>query len=193
MRTIWMPSTAIVLAAVVTSLEGCSSSDSTAPPATGSLRITVSGPPGAPAAITVSGPAGYSRLITATTVVATLVPGTYAISATNVVIDNATYGAALSSTTVTVVASSTPATASVSYTLMSGTLALGVSGLPGGLLASVTVTGPGGFTQTATASQTFWKMVSNAGSGYFFAVSGIPWASRSSTFFSVIPRTIFIV
>ncbi len=45
----------------------------------------------------------------------------------------------------------------------------------------------------AMASQTFWKMVSSAASGYFFTVSATPCASSSSTFFSVMPRTIFIV
>ena len=45
----------------------------------------------------------------------------------------------------------------------------------------------------AMASQTFWKMVSSAGNGYFFTVSTTPCAKSSSTFFSVIPRTSFIV
>ena len=35
----------------------------------------------------------------------------------------------------------------------------------------------------ARASQTFWKMVSSAGSGYFFTVAATPCARSSSTFF----------
>ena len=45
----------------------------------------------------------------------------------------------------------------------------------------------------ASASHTFWKIVSSAGSGYFFTVSGTPSARSSSTFSSVMPRTIFMV
>jgi hypothetical protein len=120
----------------------------------GSLQITVTPPAGAPAAITVSGPFGFNRAVSATTTLSNLAPGPYTITATNVVVSNATYAATPSPTTVAVVASTTPATASVSYARISGSLTVTVSGLPTGTMASVTVSGPGGFNQTLTASQT---------------------------------------
>jgi len=134
---------------------GCSSS---APLTTGSLQITVTGPPGgAAAAVMVTGPSGYSQAVSATTTLSRLVPGMYTITTTSVVITNATYGAA--AIAVDVVASNTPAAASVSYVVVSGALAINVTGLSSSVSASVDVTGPNGFTQTIKQSQTLYNLL----------------------------------
>ena len=146
---------------------GCSSDNSVAPPTTGRLQIIVSGPTGGQAEITVTGPSGFHQVVTATTTLAPLAPGDYTITAMDVVVSNATYGVRSASTTVTVVASNTAATASVTYVLLSGALTLTVSGLPAGVLASVIVRGPGGFNHAATESQAFSNIL--AGSYLIFA------------------------
>jgi len=54
--------------------------------ASGSLQINISGlPSGTPASITVTGPGNYFHAITAETVIDNLTPGTYTITASNVV------------------------------------------------------------------------------------------------------------
>jgi hypothetical protein len=140
----------------------------------GSLQITVTPPPGAPAAITVVGPFGFNRVVSATTTLSNLAPGSYTITATNVVVSNATYAATASSIAVTVVASTTPATASVSYARISGSLTLTVSGLPTGTMAGITVSGPGGFNQTVTASQTLSNIMAGT---YTIAASNVAVSS----------------
>jgi len=121
----------------------------------GGLSLTIVGPPGgAMANVTVTGPAGFARTVSASQTFSNVLAGTYTITDSNVVVSNATYGTLPSSTTVNVVASTTPTAALVAYALVSGALDLTVLGLPGSVPASVAVTGPG-FSQTATASQTF--------------------------------------
>jgi len=160
MRTKLISSAALLLAAATSIATGCR--DPNAPPYAGILQIIVTGPPGASAAVTVSGPAGYSRLLTGTRTLSSLVPGTYSITAANVVESTATYGGVPSSATVAVVASNTADSVSVPYELVSGALDLTVAGPPGGGIAKVTITGPGGFSQTVSASQTFSNVLAGA-------------------------------
>ncbi len=156
----WIPRAAILLLAAATLLDtGCSSS--TEPKPTGSLQLTVSGLPGAAAAaITVTGPAGYSHSVTVTTTLTALVPGSYTIAALNVFAANATYGPAQASQTISVLASTTAVTASVQYAVLpTGSLQLTVSGLPGAAAAAITVTGPGGYSQSVTVTTTLTALV----------------------------------
>lgn len=82
----------------------------------GSLRITVTGlPAGAAAAITVSGPGSFSQAVTATRTLSGLAPGTYTISASNVVNSGTTYTVSVSNATMAVAAGASP-TVTVSYT-----------------------------------------------------------------------------
>ena len=127
------------------------------PPAatTGSLAITVTGlPVGAPASVTVTGPSGFSRTLTATEMLATLAPGSYTISADRVMAGAVAYDADASLQSVSVSAGAVPATASVSYGVRTGALALVVSGLPDGAAGAVTVSGPGGFTNAVSQNTT---------------------------------------
>ncbi|MHB1328766.1 MAG: hypothetical protein ACYC2K_11250 [Gemmatimonadales bacterium] len=123
-------------------------------PTLGSLTITVSGlPGGAAAAVQVSGPAGFSRAVQATTTLTGLAAGTYIISAATVSSGGQNYLASPASQSRAVVAGAT-ATVSVAYaTVALGSLSVSVSGLPGGTLASVQVTGPGGYSQAVTGTQ----------------------------------------
>ena len=139
---------------------------------TGRLTITVSGLPagfGTPpigaanAAITVTGPGGYNRVVIATTQLGQLAPGAYTITASQVsVAGGFAYRASQPSQTVSVVATTTPATATVAYAAVDGILTITVSGLPQGTNASIIVTGPGGFNHGVTATTTLTGLAPGA-------------------------------
>ena len=139
------------LPAVILLVSACKSGGDAAP--TGALTITVTGLPSGPAAIMVTGPNSFSQAVTATTTLNNLPAGTYTVTASNVVTSTSTYAPTPSVTGVSV--TTTTLTAAVNYSLITGSLALTISGLPGGVNANVTVTGPGGFSQSATASKTW--------------------------------------
>ncbi|MEZ4457619.1 MAG: hypothetical protein R2882_13890 [Gemmatimonadales bacterium] len=127
---------------------------------TGSLALAVGGlPGGTAAAVTVTGPGGFNRLVTATDTLRGLVPGGYQIAAANVSAGGGVYLGTPGSQNVSIVAATTPAPASVTYSVGVGTLDLTVAGLPGGLPAAVSVTGPGGYANTVTASTTLAGLV----------------------------------
>lgn len=112
MRREWLQNGSNLVAAAATLLiaAGCS----TGPRDPGSLIITVSSPPIVPAAITVSGPSGFHAIVTATTTLPGLRPGTYTIDAAKVVASGTTYGATPPTMTVAV-PSRIVATAFVAY------------------------------------------------------------------------------
>ena len=96
----------------------------------GGLRVTVSGlPSGVSAAVAVTGPNSFSQTLTATRTLENLVPGTYAVSATQVVSGNTTYTPSVARPSVDVTAGAT-ASVTVSYTGASNvTLNLRIDGL----------------------------------------------------------------
>ena len=122
----------------------------------GGLTVTVNGLPGGTNAnVTVTGPGGYNQGVTATTTLHKLTPGTYTVTSANVSSGGNTYVGAPASQNIVVSASTTPANATVTYSISSGgSLAITVTGTPGGLNPSVSVTGPGGFSQTITTTGT---------------------------------------
>ncbi len=120
----------------------------------GNLSLTVSGlPGGVSAAVVVTGPNGYLRNVTGSQTLSSLAPGNYTVTATAVSFGGQTYSPSPGSQS-KVVSIGATATASVSYAGTLGSLAVTVNGLPGGVLASVTVTGPGGFNQAVSATAT---------------------------------------
>jgi hypothetical protein len=124
-------------------------------PTLGGLSLSVAGlPGGTDAAISVTGPGGFSATATATRGWSGLTPGSYAITAASVSTGAGSFDGAPATQVVEVVAGQTPATAAITYTLGSGSLALSVSGLPGGTAAAITISGPGGFNQAVTGSVT---------------------------------------
>jgi hypothetical protein len=89
--------------------------------ATGRLQVHANGlPQGATAQFQVSGPAGFNQTATAGQVLLGLTPGTYTVTATNVVMGTNTYTPGPSSVAVVVVPSLVAAQANVAYTLSTG-------------------------------------------------------------------------
>jgi len=122
---------------------------------TGNLSITVAGlPAGTAANITVTGPNGYSQSLTVTQTLSQLESGLYTIAASNVTVGTTTYAASPQTQSVSLTGS---ASRSVVYSASSPTLGgllVNINGLPSGTDAAVTVTGPNGYNQTVTTTQT---------------------------------------
>jgi hypothetical protein len=99
-------------------------------PTAGELAVTVSGlPAGTFAAVTVTGPNSFSRPLTGTTSLTGLAPGSYTVTAANVVAGATTYKPSTSRPSVQVVAGATT-TVTVSYTAVANvTLNLRIDGL----------------------------------------------------------------
>ena len=126
-------------------------------PVRGSITLTVTGLPSNPAQIMVTGPNSYSKSVTATTTLSGLAAGTYMVTASNVNTGTATYAPNPATASVAVTTTNMPV--SVDYAITTGSLALTVAGLPAGVNGSVTVTGPGGFSQVATATKTWNNLI----------------------------------
>jgi hypothetical protein len=134
--------------------------------ATGSLSVTITGLPGGTnGVVTVTGPNQFSQSVTATTTITTLEPGTYTITAGDVNTSDDTFSPGVTTQTANVVVGANPALASVSYAIVTGRLTITVSGLPAGAgaptlaaNAAVTVTGPGGYNRTVTATTQLTKL-----------------------------------
>jgi hypothetical protein len=109
--------------------------------ASGSLMITVTGlPSGGLAAITVTGPGEFNQIVTATTTLLDLTPGTYMLTASTVAVLDSTYGSTPTSSTISVTASLTPATAAFAYLAQGTVVNIGVY-IPGSGGPVITVTG----------------------------------------------------
>lgn len=125
-------------------------------PVSGSLAVAIGGlPSGASASVSVTGPAGFTRSLTGSATIPNLAPGAYSVTASTVTVGSSAYAPTPNTQSVTVAESDTPAAASVTYESSSTGLTVTIGGLPSGVPADVTVTGPGGFSQTITATQTF--------------------------------------
>lgn len=126
---------------------------------TGSLAVIVSGvPAGASGSVAVSGPGGYQQTLPASQTLTDLAPGVYTLASAQITVSGTVYGASPASQNVSVAVGST-ASATVTYSAQTGGLTLLFSGLPGGAAASVQVTGPGGYAQNLTGSQTLSGLV----------------------------------
>ncbi len=138
----------------------------------GGLAVSIGGlPDGTGASVTVTGPGGFSQSLTASQTFAGLQPGNYTIAASNVLAGGYTYAPSPPTQQPTVTASST-ATATVSYTASTGSLTILIAGLPGGTAGAVTVTGPAGFSQQLTTSQTLSGLTPGSYSVNASTVSG---------------------
>jgi len=156
----------------------CSGGKDATGPTRGTLVVSVTGlPAGATPNVIVSGPDSFSQPVTsASATLPDLAPGAYTVAAATVTIGGAVYTGSPSSQTAQVSAGGN-ATASVSYVAVPGSIDLTVSGLPGGVNASINVTGPGGYASSHTGSATLTNLapgsyavaaaaVSNAGTAY---------------------------
>jgi hypothetical protein len=110
---------------------------------TGMLAVAVTGTPAeAPSPVTVSGPGGYRRVISGTTTLTHLRPGTYTIEAASFVVEGMTYTPTAPQQQVQVSPSPVAAGVSVFYSAPVGEVILSTSGLPPGTTPSFTLTGP---------------------------------------------------
>lgn len=152
--------------------------------ATGRLGITLTGiPEGGSPAVTVTGPGGFSQVVTASGVLAALAPGSYTLTAATIVAGGISYAPAPASQSVSVPVSQTPVQASVSWAAATGTLSLISAGLPDGLNAGITVTGPAGYTRQVTETTTITGL---APGPYTIAATttasaGVSWAPTPAT------------
>ena len=134
------------------------------------LTVTVIGlPNGTPASVTVTGPGGFSRVLSATTLLELLEPGSYTISATDVQVAATTYRPGTRILRVDLTASITPAVTTVAYTSATGALRVTIVGLPPGLEASVIVTGLSGFSRSLSSSNTLIQLES----GVYTVAAGV--------------------
>ena len=152
---------------------------------TGNLSITVAGlPSGTSAAVTVTGPNGYTQAVTGTQTLAQLEPGVYTIAASNVTVGVTTYAASPQTQTVSLSGS---ASRSVIYSASSPTLGgllVNINGLPTGTDAAVTVTGPNGYNQTVTGTQTLSSLtpgVYTVAAADIVAPGGTPYTATPAT------------
>jgi hypothetical protein len=129
---------------------GCSSSSTTI----GALRVTVAGlPSGSAANIAIDGPTGFHTVLNRTTTLSSLSAGTYSITVAPIVVGSNSYQAAQATQQATITPGATAAVAE-QFAVVQATLQLGITGLPAGAAAQVSVTGPGGYSYGATASTT---------------------------------------
>lgn len=130
---------------------------------TGALTVNVGGLPiGVAGAVTVTGPGGYTHQVTATETIRGLVPGTYSVAGANVATGGATYAPLPVSQSAVVTSNKTPVSRTVTYGVVTGSLAITVNGLPGGTNAAITVTGPNGFSRAVTATTTLTGLVAGS-------------------------------
>lgn len=152
------------------------------PASLGTLQVNVAGiPAGADAIINISGPAGFSQTLSTTTTLTGLVPGSYTVTANNLSSGGLTYAGTVSGSPAAVIANAT-ATVSVTYAVSPsslGTLQVNISGLPTGLSGSVSVSGPGGFSQNLTVTTTLNSLVPGA---YTVTANNVPGAGATAGF-----------
>jgi hypothetical protein len=164
----WFRPTTLLL---VTGLLACGGGSDPSGPVSGSLAVSVSGlPGGASAAISVSGPGGFARSLTGTQTLSNLAPGAYSLTASNVSFGGSAYSPTPVSQSVTVSEGDAPTPAAVTYQTVITGLTVTIDGLPNGTAADVTVTGPGGFSQTISATQTFTNLTPGT---YTIAANGV--------------------
>jgi hypothetical protein len=152
--------------------------------ASGSLSLVVEGlPPGVAASVAVTGPQGFHADLTGSESIGGLPPGTYAITAGIVSAGGNVYLPSLTDQSVVVVPSLVPVVRTVSYTLATGSLGVGIAGLPASIPANVTISGPGGFLQHVTATENLSGLVPG-----LYAVSASS-VSGSGTTYNPVPVT----
>jgi len=107
------------------------------------LIVTVDGAPASkPADIRVVGPNGFSQTVTASTTFNGIDPGYYLITASDLLADQQRFSPTPSTRQVQLVPGLTPTTVQVTYAQTTGNLRFVVNGLPDGVAADLSVTGP---------------------------------------------------
>jgi hypothetical protein len=152
-------------------------------PSTPSLAVTVSGlPSGTPAQVIVTGPGGYSQTLTGTQTLTPLTAGSYTVTASTVLVGSASYSGYPATQTVLVGGSSALLIMYSTTSAGGSRLLVNINGLASGTPADLTVTGPGGYSQTVTTTQTLTGLASGT---YTIAaqdvmVGGTPYTASPS-------------
>jgi hypothetical protein len=142
-------------AAIAFLIAACSGDEGPAAPASASLAVSVEGlPDGIAGAVTVSGAGGFSRTVTGSTVLEELAPGAYVIAGAPIHSQGARFEATPERTTLTLQSTASPLAVRVVYAVATGALSVEAIGLPEGVGAMLTVTGPGNFRQAVAAGDT---------------------------------------
>jgi hypothetical protein len=150
---------------------------------TGNLSIAVSGlPAGSPPALVVTGPGGYSQGVAAAQVLTSLVPGTYTVAAHAVTVGSVLYIGVPETQSIAVGGST--ASASVHYSTTAGNLSVTITGLGTNSDASVTVTGPDGYSSTIASSQTLASLTPGT-----YTISAQDVVANGGTLHSPAPAT----
>jgi hypothetical protein len=148
----------------------------TAPPS-GSLNLAVSGlPSGVVADVTVSGPNGFNQRVGESQTLSGLAAGGYTISAAGVPVGPSFYAASPPSQSISVTAGDF-SSADVLYGVANGSLVLTVAGLPSGVDAAISVSGPGGYSHPATASETLTGLAPGQ-----YAITALPVTDGSEQY-----------
>jgi D-alanyl-D-alanine carboxypeptidase len=122
------------------------------PDAFGSIDLAITGlPEGLAAGISISGATGQPRSATAGGIVANLPAGPYTITASSVAAPDLTGYAPTPATQTVQVSSGAAARVTVAYAVSTGALQIRTTGLPGGVSAQVSVTGPGSYLRISSA------------------------------------------
>ena len=171
-RKLW----ALIGFSLLVFLAACSSA-----PAVGTLQVNITGlPSGVNASVKVTG-TGFSQDLTATQTLSNQATGSYTVTAASVSSGGVTYIPTVSSSPATVAANAT-STVIVTYAISPaslGSIVVSISGVPIGGAANVSMTGPGGFSQTITNSTTVGNLVPGS---YTFTVNNIPGTGASANF-----------
>jgi glucose/arabinose dehydrogenase len=155
--------------------------------ATSRLAITVAGlPAGTAADVRVTGPGGFARTLGAGARLDSLAPGMYVITALQVRAQDLTWRPTPAVDTVFLTPSTLPQFVAVSYATGSGALTVTVAGLPGGVDAGVTVTGPEGFSVAVRATRTLSNLDAGA---YTVTAASVTSADGISQIWSAQPGT----
>ncbi|HYW31040.1 MAG TPA: hypothetical protein VE869_05980, partial [Gemmatimonas sp.] len=130
---------------------------------TGAIAVMVSGlPAGSDAQFTVTGPNGFSQSHGGTSTLTDLAPGTYTVTAPNVLLSGALFKPAAATQQVTVSASLVAAPVTIAYAPSTATLVLDIDGAPGGATDYVRLTGPGGYQRAVSGSTAINGLVPGA-------------------------------
>ncbi|MGH7710997.1 MAG: hypothetical protein ACREOG_06915 [Gemmatimonadaceae bacterium] len=122
--------------------------------ASGTLEIAITGLPAQrDAAVTITGPNNYSRQVTRSETLPKLAAGPYIISAVAVTADGDGYSVASMPRSVDITPSAAAHAVTIAYVVATGRLQVHANGLPQGATPTFQVSGPYGFTHTASAGQ----------------------------------------
>ena len=150
--TLLKSSRAVLAALVMLILVACSSGEGPAAPQNnGSLAIAISGlPDGAAASVTIKGPDGFSRALSSGTTLTGLSAGTYVITVNEVWHNGSGYVGAPPGQSLVVAADAAVTASGVVYALSTGSLSISFGGLPDGVPALASLTGPEGYNRQVT-------------------------------------------